>query len=67
VRFSNYSFGSVRVDGVTYDHDVIINGRRIRAAHQQRPWATAIGNGWHVRARKDGSAQSCSPPLVALA
>jgi len=30
VRFSGYSFGSVRVDGVTYDHDLIIDGGRIR-------------------------------------
>ena len=24
MRFTGYSFGSVRVDGVTYDHDLII-------------------------------------------
>jgi len=30
VRFSDYSFGSVRVDGVTYDHDLIIDRGRIR-------------------------------------
>ena len=30
VRFSGYSFGSVRVDGVTYDHDLIIDRGRIR-------------------------------------
>jgi len=30
VRFSNYSFGSVRVDGVTYDHDLIIDRGQIR-------------------------------------
>ena len=30
VRFSSYSFGSVRVDGVTYDHDLIIDRGKIR-------------------------------------
>jgi hypothetical protein len=28
VRFAWYSFGSVRVDGVTYDHDLIIDRGR---------------------------------------
>jgi hypothetical protein len=31
VRFSGYSFGSVRVDGVTYDHDLIIPAARSAA------------------------------------
>jgi hypothetical protein len=30
VRFTDYSFGSVRVDGVTYDHDLIIDRGKIR-------------------------------------
>jgi hypothetical protein len=30
VRFTDYTFGSVRVDGVTYDHDLIIDGGKIR-------------------------------------
>ena len=30
MRFSDYSFGSVRVDGVTYDHDLIIDRGQIR-------------------------------------
>jgi hypothetical protein len=30
VRFSGYSFGSVRVDGVTYDHDLIIDRGKLR-------------------------------------
>ena len=30
MRFSGYSFGSVRVDGVAYDHDLIIDGGKIR-------------------------------------
>jgi len=30
MRVSDYSFGSVRVDGVTYDHDLIIDRGKIR-------------------------------------
>jgi hypothetical protein len=30
VRFTDFAFGSVRVDGVTYDHDVIIDRGKIR-------------------------------------
>jgi hypothetical protein len=30
VRFSDYSFGAVRVDGVTYEHDLVIDRGKIR-------------------------------------
>ncbi len=30
MRFTDYSFGSVRVDGVTYDHDLIIDRGKVR-------------------------------------
>jgi hypothetical protein len=30
MRFDAYSFGSIRIDGVTYGHDLIIDGGRIR-------------------------------------
>jgi hypothetical protein len=30
VRFSGYTFGSVRVDGVTYTHDLIFDRGKIR-------------------------------------
>jgi hypothetical protein len=30
MRFTGYSFGSVRVDGMTYDHDLVIDRGRIR-------------------------------------
>ena len=30
MRFTDYSFGSVRVDGVSYDHDLIIDRGKIR-------------------------------------
>jgi hypothetical protein len=30
MRLTDYSFGSIRVDGVTYDHDLIIDHGKIR-------------------------------------
>lgn len=30
MRFTDFSFGSLRVDGVTYDHDLIIDRGKIR-------------------------------------
>jgi hypothetical protein len=34
MRFTGYSFGSIRVDGVTYDHDLIIDRGKIRKRHK---------------------------------
>lgn len=30
MRIDRFSFGSIRIDGVTYEHDVVISGGRIR-------------------------------------
>jgi len=30
MRFTDYSFGAIRIDGVTYDHDLIIDHGKIR-------------------------------------
>ena len=37
MRFTGYSFGSVRVDGVTYDHDLIIDRGKIRKRKKPLP------------------------------
>ena len=29
IRIENFSFGSIRIDGVTYEHDVVIDGDEI--------------------------------------
>ena len=46
VRFSGYSFGSARVDGVTYDHDLIIDRGKIRKRKKDasRPFRGAYGH-----------------------
>ena len=30
LRFDAFSFGSIRIDGVTYGHDVVIDGEHVR-------------------------------------
>jgi hypothetical protein len=30
MRFRDFSFGSIRIDGITYEHDVVINRGKIR-------------------------------------
>jgi len=30
MRFEQFSFGSLRIDGITYEHDVVIDGGEIR-------------------------------------
>jgi hypothetical protein len=30
MRFEAYSFGSIRIDGVTYEHDVVIDREQVR-------------------------------------
>jgi hypothetical protein len=30
MRFNAFSFGSIRVDGVTYEHEVVIHRGRVR-------------------------------------
>ena len=53
VRFSGHSFGSVRVDGVSYDHDLIIDRGKIRKRkkHASRKLRGAYG---HTRCRPPG-------------
>ena len=30
MRFEEFSFGSIRIDGIDYAHDVVIDGREVR-------------------------------------
>ena len=58
MRFTGYSFGSIRVDGVTYDHDLIIDrgkiskrkkaaSRKFRGAYGHTPLSAAEDIPWH--------------------
>ena len=50
MRFSGYSLGSVRVDGVTYDHDLIIDRGKIRKRKKGASRKFRGANG-HTRSR----------------
>jgi len=43
MRFTEYSFGSVRIDGVTYDHDLIIDRGQIRKKAASRSSGALTG------------------------
>ena len=60
MRFTGYSFGSVQVDGVTYDHDLIIDrgkirkrkkaaSRKFRDAYGHTPLSAAEDIPWRCR------------------
>jgi hypothetical protein len=53
MRFTGYSFGSIRVDGVTYDHDLIIDRGRSASARRPRRGSSAASTGTpHCRSRR---------------
>lgn len=35
MRFETFSFGSLRIEGVTYDHDVVIDRGEVRNRHKK--------------------------------
>ena len=45
MRFTGYSFGSVRVNGVTYDHDLIIDRGKIRKRKKAASSSSAAPTG----------------------
>jgi len=67
MRFTGYSFGSIRVDGVTYDHDLIIDrgkirkrkkaaSRKFRGAYGHTPLSIAEDIPWRCRRLVAGGA-----------
>lgn len=46
IRFEKYSFGSIRIDGVTYEHDVVIDRGKVRKRKKKpsRPFRDAFGH-----------------------
>jgi hypothetical protein len=37
MRFEEFSFRSIRIDGVTYEHDVIIDRGEVHSARRSHP------------------------------
>ena len=75
MRFTGYSFGSVRVDGVTYDHDLIIDrgkirkrkkaaSKRFRGAHGHTPLSIAEDIPWRCRRLVIGTGADGALPVM---
>jgi hypothetical protein len=75
VRFTGYSFGSVRVDGVTYDHDLIIDrgkirkrkkaaSKRFRAGYGHTPLSVAEDIPWRCRRLVIGTGAEGALPVM---
>jgi hypothetical protein len=75
VRFSGYSFGSVRVDGVTYDHDLVLDrgkirkrkkgvSRKFRGAYGHTPLSAAEDIPWRCRRLVIGTGAGGALPVM---
>ena len=75
MRFTEYSFGSVRVDGVTYHHDLIIDrgqiskrkkaaSRKFRAAYGHTPLSIAEDIPWRCRRLVIGTGADGALPVM---
>ena len=75
MRFTGYSFGSIRVDGVTYDHDLIIDcgkirkrkkaaSRKFRGAYGHTPLSIAENIPWRCRRLVVGTGAEGALPVM---
>ena len=75
MRFTGYSFGSVRVDGVTYGHDLVIDrgkirkrkkaaSRKFRGAYGHTPLSIAEDIPWRCRRLVVGSGADGALPVM---
>ena len=75
MRFTEYSFGSIRVDGVTYDHDLIIDrgkirkrkkaaSRKFRGAYGHTPLSVAEDIPWRCRRLVVGTGAGGALPVM---
>ncbi len=75
MRITEYSFGSVRVDGVTYDHDLIIDrgkirkrkkaaSRKFRDAYGHTPLSTAEDLPWRCHRLVIGTGAEGALPVM---
>jgi hypothetical protein len=75
VRFSNFEFGSVRVDDLTYGHDLIIDrgkirkrkkgaSRKFRGACGHTPLSAAEGIPWRCRRLVIGTGADGALPVM---
>ena len=75
MRFTGYCFGSIRVDGVTYDHDLIIDrgkvrkrkkaaSRKFRGAYGHTPLSIAENIPWRCRRLVVGTGADGALPVM---
>jgi hypothetical protein len=75
MRFTGYSFGSIRVDGMTYDHDLIIDrgkirkrkkaaSRKFRGASGHTPLSVAEDIPWRCRRLVIGTGADGALPVM---
>lgn len=75
MRFTGYSFGSIQVDGVTYDHDLVIDrgkirkrkkaaSRKFRAAYGHTPLSIAEDIPWRCRRLVIGTGADGALPVM---
>ena len=75
MRFTGYCFGSIRVDGVTYEHDLIIDrgkirkrkkaaSRKFRGAYGHTPLSIAEDIPWRCRRLVVGSGADGALPVM---
>jgi hypothetical protein len=75
MRFTGFSFGSIRVDGVTYDHDLVIDrgkirkrkkaaSRRFRGAYGHTPLSAAEDIPWRCRRLVIGTGADGALPVL---
>jgi hypothetical protein len=75
MRVTGYSFGSIRVDGVTYDHDLIIDrgkirkrkkaaSRKFRGGYGHTPLSAAEDIPWRCRRLVIGTGADGALPVL---
>src|ERR1700733_5339857 len=75
MRFTGYSFGSIRVDGVTYDHDLVVDrgkirkrkkaaSRKFRGAYGHTPLSVAEEIPWRCRRLVIGTGADGALPVM---
>jgi len=75
MRFTGYCFGSIRVDGVTYDHDLVVDrgkirkrkkaaSRKFRGAYGHTPLSVAEDIPWRCRRLVIGTGADGALPVM---
>ena len=75
MRFTGYCFGSIRVDGVTYDHDLVIDrgkihkrkkaaSRKFRGTYGHTPLSAAEDIPWRCRRLVIGTGADGALPVM---